>query len=90
VSLHAEQLRNRFTQPRARLFGFFASDCWYKSIANAWGTGVTHKGWQLPEVFQPMTRGVCTVSERSGLSFGGHFLTWALHELPAGAPAGVV
>ncbi len=82
-------LGRRFSHRPHRLFGFYAADCWYKAVAAAWCTGTTYRRWQLPEVFRPMRRGSCTVFERKGTSFDGHYLTWALHGASDPASAGV-
>ena len=89
VSAVEDDLALRFGRRPRQLIGFYASDCWQKAVATAWCTGTSYKRWQLPEVFRSMTRGSCTVSERKGTSFDGHYLTWALHGAPDTTTAGV-
>ncbi len=84
VRAKVNDLRRRFPSAPKTFLGFYASDCWVGAIANSWVSGENqYKKWILPEEFRLITRGKCEVSDFCGKPpEDGHYLTWALEELP--------
>ena len=84
------ELLGRFRVTGRRTFGFFGSDCWWTSVADAWATGSAYKRWMLPKVFSSMSRHSYKAwdnSDRRVAGCDGYYLTWAVQSMHSSSAA---